>query len=299
MSNHDALRAQGEPLDLTVTSPAVQGVLGHLGTELPAIASRLVAENQDMSVPANVTFAQSPDDPNEHAPKWHQYGVITHSVRFGEALRGRVPAHVSHWGLAEPVQAALSEPVDGIPKAELLSVVALVHDLGKFTARTITHDDTGAHVRFADHEAHSGKIVAARHDLLPGLTRAQVGYVATCAALHYELGKVRRAAYAGDGFTVRFTGTSAFADAAREIIASHPNYAAEIGLEFIADNVSKTEVVARSQTDEGIASERGRIEAELRDRGLTHKLISQAMQMPVNLAVAKQYLTIWAEEKTT
>jgi len=283
-------------VDFTVTSDVILETLSHLNDVLPQTASDLIRQHQVMSDPANRSFAQHPDNPAEHAPNWHQYGILTHSARFGEALQDQVPLNVAEWGLAEPLRTTLAEPIDGIPKAQLLPVVALVHDLGKFTARTVGRDAEGIHTDFTDHEAHSGEIIQARRDLLPNLTHAQVGYIATCAALHFELGKVRRAARAGDGYTIAFAGSSTFSALAREIMKEHPTYIPEIGLQFIADNLGKSEIVAVGQTDEAVATERTHLEAELQGRSLSPILINQALQVPTNLAVARQYLTIWAEE---
>jgi hypothetical protein len=283
-------------IDFTITSPVIQETLVHLSSVLPSTASGLIRQYQDMSIAANRSFAQNPDDPAEHAPNWHQYGILTHSARFGDMLRDRVPIDIAEWGLTGPLQAALVETIDGIPKAQLLSVGALAHDLGKFTARTVTYTGDGMDTDFTNHETHSGKIIQARRDLMPGLTQAQVGYVATCAALHFELGKVRRAAKAGGGYTIAFAGSSAFSAIARGIMRTYPAYAPEIGLEFIADNLAKSEVIATGRTDESVAAERAHLDTVLQERELSPRLINQALQVPTNLAVARRYLSIWAEE---
>lgn len=252
-----------------------------------------------MSDPANQSFAIQPDSPMEHAPRWHQYGVITHSVEFGNALRDTVPEYVERWGLTEPVAAALSTEIDGIAKQDLLQITALVHDVGKFTARQVEHDEvTGAtDFSFGGHEEHSGSIVrGSLHSTLMelGLTEPQIEYVARCAELHFELGKVRRVSKADGGYTVAFTESPAFASAAQGIMDEHPDYALEIGLQFIADSLSKSEVAATADTDEEIAVQRPALEAELATKGLNPNLINQALQLPVNLKVAEAYLRQWA-----
>jgi hypothetical protein len=201
-----------------------------------------------MSDPANRSFAASPDDPAEHAPEWHQYGILTHSAKFGDALAEQIPAYARQWGVADPVDAALAVEIDGLAKRQLLQIVALVHDVGKFTARTVRRRPGGSvSTSFTGHERDSGRIV--RNDLAPVLSRSGLGaahieYVATCAELHFELGKVRRTAKDAGGYT--------------------------------------------------IAAERRILEEEISVRGLHPKLISQALQQPVNLAVARHYLRLWA-----
>jgi hypothetical protein len=251
-----------------------------------------------MSDPANRSFAASPDDPAEHAPEWHQYGILTHSEKFGDALAEQIPAYARQWGVADPVDAALAVEIDGLAKRQLLQIVALVHDVGKFTARTVRRRPDGSvSTSFAGHERDSGRIV--RNDLAPVLSRSGLGaahieYVATCAELHFELGKVRRTAKDAGGYTIAFTGTPAFMAAARHIIDAFPGCALEIGLQFVADSLSKTEIAATAETDAGIAAERRILEEEISVRGLHPKLISQALQQPVNLTVARHYLRLWA-----
>lgn len=288
-----------QPLVSTELSPGISEIEQRLHDALPGIATDLISRSQDMSDPANQSFATSPDNPAEHAPKWHQYGILTHSYEFGSALQTAIPALMERWGLAEPIATALSVEIDGLSKGRLLQLTALVHDVGKFTARRVTHDDkTGTtSASFEDHEEHSGRII--RDELRPtlrewGLTESQIEYVATCAELHFELGKVRRASKAAGGYTVAFTESPTFTTAAQEIIDTHFGYALEIGLQFIADSLSKTEVAATAETDEGIAAERPALEAKLATRGLNPSLINQVLQQPVNMKVAQGFLRQWA-----
>lgn len=285
-----------------VKRPAIPEVIQNLHDRLPDIAAGLIERSQDMSDPANQAFAQEPDNPAEHSPTWHQLGVVSHSYEFGRAMRDSIPAYVQEWKLTQPVEAALSEEIDGIAKRELLQVVSLLHDVGKFTARKITRDPaTGAvSTSFEDHEVHSGEIVRGElsHMLAgQGMSQRQIDYIATCTELHFELGKVRRTSKAVGGYTMAFVDTPEFKAAAQEIIDAHPDYALEIGLQFIADSLSKTEVVPRSSvksTDQEIEQERPWVEAELANKHLDPRLVNQAMQQPINLKVTKTYLEQWA-----
>jgi hypothetical protein len=279
-------------------------VLNRIRGLQPDLASDLILGHQDMSNPANVSFARNPRDPEHHSPSWHQHDIVTHSEKFRESLARDVPVLLEQWGIDEPVVAALNETVDGITKGKLLQIAAEVHDEGKFTARQATQVEDGSiKAHFTDHEAHSGKIVREGlretfYDL--GCTKAQVEYFARCAELHFELGKVRRAAIdTGEGFTLEFARSDTGKKAMADIIATYPDYALEIGLMFIADSFSKTEVYANidSKTDSDIAAQREKLEEELRDKSLNPDLIKQALQTPVNIEVAKQYLTLWTQRK--
>lgn len=278
-------------------------IMRRLGMMLPALAVDLIKDNLDMSDAANRSFVAAPDDPMEHTPRWHQHGIITHSIKFCQDLQVLVPEYLNTWGVGEEVDAALATEVDGISKERLLRIVALVHDLGKFTARKIKRDESGAvSATFAYHEEHSGRIV--RDKLRPeleawGLTDRQIAYTARCAELHFELGKARLASKATSGYNIEFTKSAAFATAADKIMAEHPEYAVEIGVQFIADSSSKTEVAATADNDAGIEAQRPELEREIAAKGLHPALINQALQQPVNLELAKGFLELWARGSTS
>lgn len=230
-------------------------IIQSITTKLPGLASDLVRKYQDMSLPANQTFAEHPDDPLQHETHWHEFGIITHSKRFLEALETIVPRYLTEWGLKDPADRILNEKIDGYTKWQLLQVTALLHDIGKFTARTARG--------FRDHEIHSGKLL--RDDLYDfllqqGLTPRQIEYIATCAETHFELGKVRRKVRGH--YTLQFTASEEFKRLARTIISEHPSVALEIGLIFVADSEGKT--------------------------------TAPNAQLPVNVAAARAYLEIWA-----
>lgn len=277
-----------------------EAILSRVESLLPSIASELIIEHQDMSDPANVSFAKNPDDPGEHAPSWHQYGILTHSAKFREKIAADVPRLAEQWGVADIATTALSETIDGVPKVNLLQLAAQLHDIGKFTARTVRHTGEGTVItHFTDHEAHSGAIVRfgldrTLHNL--GLTEGQVEYVARCAELHFELGKVRRSATeSGISYSIAFAYSGEGRRAMESVLTEHADYALEIGLMFTADSLSKADLAPTADTDEDIHTQRAALEEEIKVRGLNPNLIRHALQLPANIAVARQYLTMWAQ----
>lgn len=294
-----ALQEQERP-ESSDREKTLKEVLSELTEQLPDIARHLITTNHDTTIPANQAFAEHPDDPKHHSTRWHQHGIISHSQEFARAIVETIPGYLEQWGIAKHAEDVLSEPIDGVEKRELLEVASLLHDIGKFTARKF-EDDHHDVWHFDDHAQHSHDIV--RSDLSDILkrfdfTEKQIDYVADCAKLHFELGEVRKVARSsGVGYTMKFADTPEFKAAAQEIIDQHPDYALEIGLMFIADGLSKSEVFATGTTDDEIENERATLTFELAKRGLSPQLIEQALQMPVNLKVAQVYLDQWAASR--
>lgn len=264
-----------------VSSRHIETITRNLNCELPDIAKSLITVHLDMSEPANVAFAENPDDYLQHSPNWHHHGVVTHSREFARAMKEAIPQYLREWGLEESANCVLSEEIDGVQKRELLEMSSLLHDIGKFTARTLgDHDNDEVHTHFDNHEEQSGDIIRTelREPLSNlGFTENQIEYIAGCAELHFELGKVRRAAKANGGYTMAFVDTQAFHEAAQEIIEKHPDFALEVGLQFIADNLSKSEVQSTGINDEEIENQREQLAADIAQLGLNPKLINQAL----------------------
>lgn len=298
----------------------VKRIIENLSTNLPEIGRSLIEGSQDMSLQHNIDFALEPDERKHHSKKYHQHGIITHSREFERSMQQDIPNLLEEWGVREEADRVLSDDIDGISKKDLLSIASLLHDTGKFTARKVAPENGTLTPHFDDHEEHSGDII--RTSLQPilseqGLTDAQIEYVARCAELHFELGKVRRIAKTKrkvgndtsvggrvlrdyqemmGGYTMDFAHSLELEEAANEIIDQNPDFALEIGLQFIADGLSKSEVYAVGTTDFEIATQKKQLIQELANKRLDMALINQALQTPINLEVAKVYLGLWREK---
>jgi hypothetical protein len=283
---------------------SIDHILTTLRGTLPITARALIVSGRDPDTldPLEKTFSESPDNPAEHSPMWHQYGILTHSEEFRKFIAVDAPVLLEQWDISKEATTTLSQEIDGIPKADLLQAASLLHDLGKFTARTFERQEDGSLLaRFTNHEANSGAIVrSAFKDILKeqGLTDAQIEYIAQCTEHHFELGKIRKAAAENGGYTMAFAKSDAFKSAAQKILNKNPHLALEIGLMFIADSLSKTEIAATTGTDEEIESQRSKLEQEIKDKGLDPRLINQALQQPVNIEMGRQFLQLWAASVT-
>lgn len=182
-------------IDPAVTPPRVERLLAHLDRDLPALAR----ESIPYAPTATAPFLAAPDDPAQHKPEWHQFGIITHTRRVVAALRDEVPAALRAIdpAIARRVERDLAGRLDGLARRDLLAVAGYWHDLGKFTSRT--RGRRGGW-RFINHARDSAAIIlgtrpyerlalGARY----GLTRAQTAYVARLAELHYAPMELKQA----------------------------------------------------------------------------------------------------------
>ncbi len=247
---------------------------------LPTLASYLVDESwQDIN------------DPREHEPDWHQWGVLEHTRRVQATMATEVPIFCLAWGLPF-IQELKAEFIRHEPKWTLLLIACVVHDLGKWAGRRV--NATGSY-SFKGHEAVSEQLI--RHDphvrqflLAARLSTEQIDYIATVAGLHYELGKLRQIGCQQGNFDPVFLESARFQTECETIFHRHRDYVREIGLIFLADSLAKVEFRP------GLES-LSEIEAKILAQGLSPKLIKAVHQVPLNIAMCRKYM-LWLLKKT-
>lgn len=168
-------------------SPRADTLLVRIDAELPVLAQDLIPRSPS----ASDQFLAAPDDPAEHKPEWHQYGIITHTRRFVAALRDEVPAALAviDPAIAGRVGRYLDAAIGDLTRRELLFVAGYWHDIGKFTTRTLGRRGDW---RFIGHAHDSARLITGeRADFADGLGaayglgREQIAFVARLADLHY------------------------------------------------------------------------------------------------------------------
>lgn len=209
--------------------------------DLPELARRVIDARLDLSRPENTAFLASPDDRRHHQMQWHQWGIITHTRVFLRHFDEDMSGYLRDWNLAAGVNAVLDSTVDDASRRDLLRVSILLHDIGKFGARTIGR--SGYH--FPRHEEVSGDIIREELDLPSyGLTAAQTEYIATTAQDHFVLGLMRKAARETGVYDAQFVESDAFEETVREIERTHPDDRVEIGVLFLCDSLAKSDPAA-------------------------------------------------------
>lgn len=282
----------------------VRDINRYLYRRLRATARDVILSDDysDPTDPFRCMFARDPDQIAMHEPRWHQWGVVTHTVQVGRAMRRLVPELLKRWFGPAVGRARLGmtqESIDGTSRWGVFLLSCLVHDYGKFTSRRYTGslEDGVPTFKFHGHEAESGRLVRtmATGFRALGLTDDQIEYVARCAEVHYELGKVRDRAKKGSGYTLEYISSSDFRCAALDIATANHGFEREVGLIFLADSLGKTDVrlaqdVTTERELEAIAP---LVEAEIRERFPDRPLLlKSALQLPVNVAAARRYLEL-------
>lgn len=271
---------------------SIESLLG----KLPDMAKELIKNKSDFSNEENQRFYENLDDPNEHSPRWHQWGIITHTKMFEKYYREEVKQYLAQWEILDKVKNKISEEIDGISRDQLLRIAIIFHDLGKFTERKLSRKGDGSFA-FNGHEAVSGKIIREREfsGMLKKeyeLTENQIEYIARCAELHYQINFICQK----ENNTIAFTKSENFNEKAKNLMDTYKDLQLEIGLLFLGDLLSKTEVRISVDTDNGIEEQAEFIKGLITKRKLSEDMINVIKQFPINLAFAENYLKIWANK---
>jgi hypothetical protein len=261
-----------------------------LQDDLAAIAVGLMAD-----VAENENFRRNPDSFIEHEPKWHQFGIITHTRKFLDHYQTDAGEYFEKWGISSQIERYLTERMDDKSKAELLPIGILLHDIGKF-ARGFKDKDGKVKPNYDGHEAKSEQAILREGNIRyrlqrNNLTDDEIKYIARCAGLHFELGKMRAKAKQSDwGYTIAFIESEHCQQVCTEIAQKFPEFKTEIGLLFLCDSMAKTDVVIDAETDLEIVEQTPYAEQVLLAQRLNPALIAAVKQGPVNIAVARKYL---------
>lgn len=285
------------PVEKSVFTQDHDPRLKRLSLALPTLAKKLILQKYDLTQPENMSFFIDPDGTLQHAPDWHQWGIITHTRQFAAAMQNEVPGLLSEWGILNGVGEHLTKKIGTESKKTLLDFAVLLHDIGKFTSRTQTIKPDGkVRNRFDDHEKASGQIIRNPDfsQILKteyNLTPEQIEYIAKNAELHFQLGIVRQGVKkTTGGYNLEFAEGSNQNQEMQEVIQKSSGHTVELGLLFLADSLAKTDIRISANTDEEIASQQLTISEVLKQRHLNPRLLSAVNQLPVNIAVARTYL---------
>lgn len=256
-------------------------------------ASRFIKDT-----PENQSFIANPDASIEHKPEWHQFGIITHTRRFADHFESTMQQYLKEWEIDQKINAYLDEKIDGISKKNLLRLSIPFHDVGKLAGRYFKMKDGKPVAHYNGHEKLSEELIR-RDGLIRqfltsiGLTDPQIDYVATCAGLHYELGKIRDIPRkTGNGFTIAFAQSQQCKDYCLACMEEHPGFKVEMGVLYLCDSLAKTDIILDVSTDEEIVAKSDDVARMVANLNLHPNLSSAIKQLPVNIVFVRTYMTL-------
>lgn len=260
----------------------------------PEILHTLASQLIEVSDTRNRHFWNHPDDPKEHAPDWHQFGIITHSQEVMKHAKN-MRQILEEFQIDTPIIQKLDDHIDGKTKQELLVMAMMLHDIGKFQRYFITKDGK-TEIKHNGHEDKWWNILRNYPDIRIYLmkelilSKEHMDYIADCVTVHYKLGNVRDAVKKRDSwFTITFAKSDECRDACDTLIMNHPSLAFEIWATYLADGLGKMGMHFFAETDAEIEQKRSKIELYIQDNHLSPKLLGGILQRPVNAMVAKTY----------
>ncbi|HZU11636.1 MAG TPA: HD domain-containing protein [Chloroflexota bacterium] len=216
----------------------VRAAADGIDQDLPELARAVIRQYLDAQSEDTQSFLARPDARNQHQTRWHQWGIITHTRVFLRHLDEDIPRFLTRWGLWEIADTFLSRPIDGAARWDLLRIGVLLHDIGKFAARTRGRE----RYHFTGHERLSGQIIRENLDLSRyGLTPDQMEYVARTAEDHFVLGLIRKRARDQGTYDLNFVSGPRFPAVALDIKRTHPEDFVEIGILFLGDSLAKAQ----------------------------------------------------------
>lgn len=291
-------------LNQNIHTPDSKEIMRLIETDFLGITKNIILDNLDMSDEWNRSFFNNPDDPKEHKPKWHQWGIITHTKRVKEFYKKEIPQHLELWGMIEKIKSDMQIEIDGKSKNELFEIAIMFHDLGKFSDRKMKcPNDITAGFNFHGHEKVSGEIIRSpqfNHRLKETyrLSNQQIEYIAHCAELHYTLGKIRKQEKDnGNEYTIDFARSDSFRQISKDIIDRYKEYSLEVGLFFLADSLGKTDVRINTQNNDSDKNQDDTIRQIILDRKLNPDLFKSIKEIPISVEVVKNYLEIWINQQ--
>jgi hypothetical protein len=262
---------------------------------LSKLAFSLIPEGKE-----NNKFRNNPDCRLEHQPNWHEFGIITHTLKALEHYQKKSIALLYGWNIWEPIKVYLSENVGGVQKRDLLAISIVLHDIGKFK-RKLKRKSGNWTPSYTGHEKMSefmimndSRVTSFLHTF--SLDEEQIIYIAKCAGLHFELGKLRKEIKNSGKYDFSFLHSDACEKMCRLIALDHPQYRLELGVFFLCDSLAKTDVnVVTDSTKSIVIETQESVLAKILARGLPLAFQEAVRQKPVNIELAKRYLEVVVE----
>lgn len=265
-----------------------------LKNNIPYWAKSLVEKN-----PANLGLIEDFDSSNNHQPKWHEFGIWSHTLKVEELFLKDLANILDNKTVLNKVNLHFDELIGEKSKRELFHASVLLHDIGKWN-RKIKLVDNQVKPDYSDHEKIGSDIVLGYHDskevnhfLKQILSQPQIEYIADCVATHYELGHIRKIVKQSEiKYDIDTPKSELFINSVKHIKNKFPHLFVEIGVYFLIDNLGKTSKYFVLNENNSTQNIEVVIDDYMKKNKIPEILREAYLETPIAFAIGNSYLNI-------
>lgn len=260
-----------------------------INKNMPEIAKKIVLVESKLPEKEKQEFLKDIDSYYEHEPKWHQWGIITHSRKCSEEYEKYVSENLNGSKLLGEFK---KQEIEGMPKYQLLRVLAPLHDIGKLLKGP---KDKNGRFQFGEHEKESKRIIISDY-IYPllrenGLKKSQIKYIADVAENHGFLGEIRQKLKKSDkGYCFDNLNNGDLEEILTSKVSLSDKFNIEKGIFFVVDSLAKTEFQIKANSDSEVKEKIPEINKNLKEKNLSPDFIEAVLQQPINLHLAEKYI---------
>lgn len=275
----------------------INNIIENLKNHLPDIAGNIIEKNNNLPDYIKQNFLSNIDSREHHQTSWHQWGIISHTLKFLSNMEDGTLYDYMDEQNTEKIRRKLNENINQFHKYDLLKVVALLHDIGKFNKSLIFEGNSIApnKYNFDFHERMSFDFILFSNirdtlEIEYGFNQEQIEYIAKCAGYHYELGILRKMLKPN----YKIAEVNNADQKILTIINSHSEFKYEIGLLFFYDSMAKTDIIIEDNNhnivcNDDILEKLYQKNYHSKVTELDVRLEKAVKQLPVNIALVQKY----------
>jgi len=253
-----------------------------LAGQLPEIIKKIAKERSISE------YAENPDFFDERLRKWHQYGLLTHTLKTKSAFSERLDTLLKTEGFYGKVEERMQEKIEGVEKKTLFNISIVLHDLGKVTCLHQNREDRGHEYLSAtllDTEFLENKLKAT------GLEKEHINYIRKCIETHDVIGKRIRDELKRQGkLSLDYVNNEDVKERCKSLAKEYDDVKLEIGLFFLCDTFGKLSIDESEVSGCQPAEKEIKIIDLLKSKGLHEDLRFGVMQQQVTLNLGEVYL---------
>jgi len=231
-------------------------------------------------------YAENPDFTDQRIARWHQFGLLRHTLYIQEVFLEEGQRIIQKEGLSELVNRRFAEDVGGLSKEVLFRVAMFFHDFGKISSYRAT-------AKNRMHEQASEKLfeIGPVYDFISkfSLKESQIRlikrYIVTHAAVGKEIRDELRHKCMFDLDTLKRKSEPYF----KSVFERYKDVNIETGYFFLCDSLAKTSIRTKGYNGGVVPSNNEAID-EIKSNNVQEDILPAVIQLPLNIYLSKRYL---------